>query len=84
MDVVKECLCLIGVLFSRDRQREQISQAISDALQSAISREMEHGSTRMRSVIESVNEDIKREMTTTLQEASSITCGLSSNGLLHV
>jgi hypothetical protein len=53
-----------------DRLKEQISLAISDALRSSISREVELTTTRMRGVIESVNEDIKREMTSTLQEVS--------------
>lgn len=54
--------------FFRERQKEQIAHAITDALQHAISREIDQGSARMRSVIEAVNEDIKRELVTTLQE----------------
>jgi len=57
---------LIGL--SGDKQKEQISRAISEALKGTICREVQEGSSRMRSVIESVNEDVKREMTITLQE----------------
>lgn len=63
------------MITTRDRQKEQIALAITDALQSAIRREVEQGSARMRGVIEAVNEDIKREMTTTLQEVRGVERG---------
>ena len=52
----------------RERQKEQIAQAISDGLQHAVRREVEQNSGRLRGAVEAVSEDIKREMTTTLQE----------------
>ena len=56
----------------REKQREQIASAISDALKNAISREVELSSSRMRGIIESVNGDVKREMTSTLHEVNEV------------
>lgn len=72
------CDCKYVLVFFvgfREKQKEQISRAISDALKSNICREVELGSSRIRGVIESVNEDVKREMTATLQEVRASAAG---------
>jgi hypothetical protein len=69
------CLCLLlslslslCVCVFRERQKEQIALAISDALRAAISREVELGSSRLRGSVEAASEEVRREMTNTLQE----------------